>query len=158
MPAQDHEHFMRLAIEEGRKGEAAGNRPIGSVIVRDGAVIGVGRNTVESECDPTSHAETVAIRDACRKLGVTDLGGATLYTTMEPCPMCQWAITIAGISELVLGARHADFAPHDYGDYTVERLLELTGRQMTVVTGVLQDECIAIRREWMAKHPEPVRP
>ena len=153
MPAHDHQHFMRLAIDEGRDGAAEGNRPIGSVLVRGGEVLGAGRNTVASECDPTNHAETVAIRDACRRLGVTDLAGATLYTTMEPCPMCQWAITIAGISELVLGARHADFAPHDYGSYSVERLLELTGRDMAVVTGVLQDECIAIRREWMAQHP-----
>ena len=149
MTSHDHQHFMRLAIDEGRKGDAEGNRPIGSVIVRGGQVIGAGRNTVASESDPTNHAETVAIRDACRRLGVTDLSGATLYTTMEPCPM--WAITIAGISELVLGARHADFAPHDYGDYSVERLLDLTGRGMNIVTGVLQDECIATRHEWTAK-------
>jgi tRNA(Arg) A34 adenosine deaminase TadA len=151
MPQHDHTRFMRLAIEEGRKGESEGNRPIGSVIVSGGRVVGVGRNTVESECDPTNHAETVAIREACGKLGVTSLDGATLYTTMEPCPMCQWAIVIAGISELVLGARHADFAPHDYGDYSVERLLAMTGRRMSVVTGILQEECITIRRQWMAR-------
>lgn len=152
MTTHDHQRYMRRAIAESDRGAAAGNRPIGSVIVRDGTVVGVGHNTVASECDPTNHAETVAIRDACRKLGTPELAGATLYTTMEPCPMCLWAIVTAGISELVMGARHADFAPHDYGGYSVERLLDMTDRNLSVVTGVLQDECVHIRTEWMAKH------
>lgn len=142
----EHAHFMQMALDEGRRGVSEGNRPIGSVIVRDGTVIATGRNTVATEGDPTNHAETVAIRAGCRSLGVTELPGATLYTTMEPCPMCLWAISIAGIERLVLGARHAAFQPHDYGDYSVERLLELTGRKLDVVTGVLTDDCEAMRR------------
>jgi len=142
----EHDQLMHMALEAGRVGAAQGNRAIGSVIVRDGTVIGTGYNTVISEGDPTNHAETVAIRAACRDLDTLELPGATLYTTMEPCPMCLWAISIAGIDRLVLGARHAAFHPHDYGDYSVERLLELTGRTLDLVTGVLTDECEAMRR------------
>ena len=142
----EHEQFMHMALEAGRVGAAQGNRPIGSVIVRDGTVVGTGYNTVISEGDPTNHAETVAIRAACRGLGAVELPGATLYTTMEPCPMCLWAICLSRIDRLVLGARHAAFRPHDYGDYSVERLLELTGRELDLVTGVLTEACEAMRR------------
>jgi tRNA(adenine34) deaminase len=143
----DHEHFMRLALEEGRRAGTEGNLAIGSVIVRDGFVIGAGRNTINTERDPTNHAETAAIRNACRALASKELSGATLYTTMEPCPMCLWAICLAGVEELVIGARHADVkTPRvGYGRYAVEALLEMTGRRLGIVTGVLTQECLALR-------------
>lgn len=141
----DHQHFMRLAIDEGKAGAAEGNRPIGTVIVRDGQVIATGRNTVNADGDPTNHAETVAIRDACIRLGTVELPGTTLYTTMEPCPMCLWVMAMVKVERFVLGARHADFHPKNYGDYTVESLLAMTGEDMEVVTDVLQAECIALR-------------
>jgi tRNA(adenine34) deaminase len=143
----DHDRYMRLALEEGRRAGAEGNLAIGSVIVRDGQVIGAGRNTINTESDPTNHAETAAIRDACRALASKELPGATLYTTMEPCPMCLWAICLAGVEELVVGARHADVKPPriGYGHYAVEALLEMTGRRLGIVTGVLTQECLALR-------------
>lgn len=139
---------MRLALAEGRRAGVEGNLAIGSVIVRDGQVIGAGRNTINTESDPTNHAETAAIRDACRALASKELAGATLYTTMEPCPMCLWAICLAGIGELVIGARHADMKPPrvHYGRYAVEALLEMTGRRLDIVTGVLTQDCIALRK------------
>ncbi|MCG8546290.1 MAG: nucleoside deaminase [Alphaproteobacteria bacterium] len=145
MPDLDHQHFMQLAIEEGEAGIAEGNRPIGSVIVRDGEVIATGRNTVNKDGDPTNHAETVAIRDACQRFSTVELPGTTLYTTMEPCPMCLWVIAMTKIDRLVMGARHADFQPHNYGTYTVEELLSLTGQHVEVLNDVLRPECIALR-------------
>ena len=154
----DHGHFMDIAIAESRKAEAAGNSPVGSVIVRDGAVIGLGQNRVTSDTDPTAHAEVDAIRDACRKLGTTDLSGAVCYTSMEPCPMCCWAIKTSGLAGMVIGARHADM--HDinppakrYGKYTVEALNELTDAGLEIVTGVRLAECIEMRRNWLSAHP-----
>lgn len=142
----DHDRFMRAAIEEARRGAAAGNVAVGSVIVRDGEVIGAGHNTVNADGDPTAHAEIVAIRDACRRAGTATLpADATLYTSMEPCPMCLWAIRCAGIGRLVLGARHAAFRRSDLGDYSAERLIELTGAPLVMVTGVLEQECVALR-------------
>lgn len=80
----DHDHFMGIALAESQKAAAAGNSPVGSIIVRDGEVIGVGQNRVTSDNDPTAHAEVDAIRDACTKLGTTDLNGAYCYTSMDP--------------------------------------------------------------------------
>jgi len=144
----DHHSFMGLALEEAERGEAGGNVPVGSVIVRGGAVIGRGRNRVASDRDPTCHAEVDALRDACRNLDSADLSGAACYTTMEPCPMCCWAMQGAKVATLVLGARHAEMRRTDYGGYSVEALLELTGRPMEIVTGVRTAECEAIRRNW----------
>ena len=148
MTTADHDHFMGLAIEESRLALEAGNAPVGSVIVRDGEVIGRGRNRVNSDANPTIHGETDAIRDACENLGTPDLSGSTLYTAMEPCPMCCWAIVEAGIERLVLGARHADMKRTDYGDYSVEKLLTMANRKLHIVTGVRSAECEALRRSW----------
>jgi len=144
----DHEGFMRLALEESRLALEAGNVPVGSVVVKDGHAVGRGRNQVNSHADPTAHAETVAIRDACANLRTPDLSGSTCYTVMEPCPMCCWAILEAGISKLVLGARHAEMKRADYGDYAVEKLLLMTRRGLEIVTGVLVADCETIRRSW----------
>ena len=144
--AEDHDHFMEMAIALSRKAMDEVNVPVGSVIVRDGEVIGSGHNRARSANDPTSHGETEAIRDACRRLATTDLSGSTCYTAMEPCPMCCWALMEAGVSRLVLGARHAGMRRADYGPYSVEALMDMTGRRMEDVTGVRTAECEALRR------------
>ena len=144
--ADEHDRLMDLALGEAARASAGGNMAVGSLIVRDGVVVGVGRNRVDSNNDPTAHAEVDAIRDACAKLQTTDLAGATCYTTMEPCPMCCWALQEANLAELVLGARHAAMKRTNLGTYAVETLLELTARQMAIVTGVRIAECEALRR------------
>ena len=154
MTAQDHDHFMGLALEEGRKGELDGNVPVGSVIVREGRVIGAGHNEATSIPDATAHAEVQALRDACRREGTPDLAGATLYSTMEPCPMCCWAILEAGIGRLVLGGRHEGMRKYGIdrrttlGGYAVETLLDLTNRELDLVTGVRTHECERMRIDW----------
>ena len=149
--AEDRDWFMGLALEEAERGKAEGNVPVGSVIVRDGKVVGRGRNRVDSDRDPTCHAEVDALRDACRNLDSRDLSGAACYTTMEPCPMCCWALQEARVARLVLGARHAEMRRTDYGRYSVEALLELTGRSLEIETGVRTAECEAIRRSWTGR-------
>ena len=84
----DDQHYMRLAFEDANGAFAAGNRPVAALIVRDGGIIGSGRNTVYADRDPSAHAEVAAIRAACRKLDTLELPGDTLYSTLEPCPMC----------------------------------------------------------------------
>ena len=144
-----HEHFMRLALEEAARGGAEGNLAVASVIVRDDAVVARGGNREAATGDPTAHAETIAVREAARVLGRPSLAGLTLYTTWEPCPMCCGAIMASGIGRLVLGAR---FQPgvSRWGGYSVERLIELAGwgDRLILVTSVLPDECLKVRREW----------
>ena len=142
-----HERFMRIAMEEARRGAAEGNVAVGSVVVHDENIIARGRNLVVTESDPTAHAETVALRNAGAAMGHTDFSGFTLYTTFEPCPMCCGAILASGVSTLVLGARFTD-VPSRWGDYAVERLLEMTGRgdSLRVIIGILTEECLELRR------------
>jgi len=149
----DHERFMRVAIEEAVEGAALGNMAVGAVIVRSGQILARGHNEAISAFDLTAHAETVPIRqlsvgqkivNASLRADSGPLAGSTLYTTCEPCPMCAWAICIAGISTVVIGARFADMGV-GYGDYAIEKLLAMTGQPLTVVSSVLRDECEALR-------------
>jgi tRNA(adenine34) deaminase len=150
---EDHERFMRMALEEAARGGAEGNIAVGSVIVREGVVVARGRNRVNSTFDPTAHAETDALREAGRALKQVEFSGCTLYTTFEPCPMCCGAIMASGISVLVMGARH-DPADSRWGAYTVEKLIDLArwGGRLSAVTGILTQACLDIRREWEARN------
>lgn len=96
--------FMQLAIEEARAAEAAGEVPIGCVIVRDNAVIARAGNRTLSERDPTAHAEMLAIRQAAALLGDERLSGCDLYVTLEPCTMCAAAMSFARIQRIYYGA------------------------------------------------------
>lgn len=98
------EHFMRLALHEAQRAAAHGDIPVGAVVVRDGEVIGSGRNERELHGDPTAHAELLALRAAALTLGGWRLPRAVLYVTLEPCPMCAGAIQQARIARVVYGA------------------------------------------------------
>lgn len=101
--------YMKVAIEEAYEGIRAGDGgPFGSVIVKDGKIVGRGHNRVLLKKDPTCHGEMEAIRDACAELGTNDLGGCVLYTTSEPCPMCLGAILWANITEAYYGCNIKD--------------------------------------------------
>lgn len=100
-----NEAFMRHAIEISAEAlTTPGTEPFGAVVVRDGKIVGEGINRSLQNHDPTSHGETEAIRDACRKLGTVDLRGCDLYTSCEPCALCVAAMEIAGISRLYYAA------------------------------------------------------
>ena len=150
-----HEAFMGAALEVARRAGAAGNMPVGAVIVRDGQILSEGPNSANSETDPTAHAEVMAIRRAAKILGRLDLTGCSLYSTFEPCPMCCWAILISGIGQLVVGGRHADFHRPEMGTYCVEKLLEMTGRPLQFVAGVRARECTEPFRAWLEHHAPP---
>ena len=143
----DHEHYMRIALEEAERAVAEGNTAVGSILVRAERIVARGHNLVTSTSDPTAHAETVALRHAGEQLGHTDFSKSTLYTTFEPCPMCCGAILASGVNTLVMGARH-DLAQSRWGAYTVENLLELTNRadQLIIITGVLPQACADVRK------------
>lgn len=145
---------MRMALEEAAKGGAEGNSAVGSVVVQGESVVAGGRNLVISTNDPTAHAEVVALREAGAVSGKPDFAGCTLYTTMQPCPMCCAAIMLSGISTLVIGAR-PDPAEARWGEYTAEKFVQWTrwGDRIEIASpDVLPQECIEIRQEWAAKN------
>lgn len=95
------ERFMRRAIEIARTSlDMPGTLPFGAVVVLNGEIVGEGLNRAVADCDPTSHGEVEAIRDACRRLGTSSLAGADLYTSCEPCAMCVATMYLAGIARL----------------------------------------------------------
>jgi tRNA(adenine34) deaminase len=96
--------FMRLALNEARLAAERGEVPIGAVITMDGIVVAKAGNRTISDCDPTAHAEIVALREAARKIGNHRLIGSTIYVTVEPCAMCAGALIQARSARLVYGA------------------------------------------------------
>ena len=100
-----HEEFMSQALDLAREAAERGDVPVGCVIVKDGQVIGRGRNRREERGDATAHAELEAIREACGRTGSWRLSGCTLYVTLEPCPMCAGGIINARIDTVRYGAR-----------------------------------------------------
>jgi tRNA(Arg) A34 adenosine deaminase TadA len=141
----DHNRFMERAIVLAGESMDEGNGPVGCVIVKDGQVIGEGRNLVRTSGDPSAHGEMVAIRNVAAGRGSGALSGCTLYSSMEPCPMCGWAILDTKISALVLGARHASFRTKEVGTYSVEALAAMTGRKLEIISGVREKECEDLR-------------
>ncbi len=144
----DHQAFMNQALELAKEAMNRGDWPAGAVVVKSGAVIGRGNNRQNTGNDLMLHAETEALRDAFQRQGTTDLRGTTLYASMEPCPMCAWAMRAAGISHLVLGARHADLKRTDLGSYSVDSFAQYAGFPLQLTQGVLHEQCLALRRAW----------
>ena len=102
-----HEDAMCAALDEARKGLNAGEVPVGAVVVCGGEIIARAHNEREALCDPTAHAEVLALRRAAKKLGRRRLSGCTLYVTLEPCPMCAGAIVMSEPDRVVFGAYDA---------------------------------------------------
>ena len=149
----DHEKFMALAIGEMRAAIQSGDRPFGSVIVRDGKVVGKVRNVVNSTGDPTAHAEIEAVRNAAKNLKTSKLTNCTLYTSCHPCPMCAWATVASGVKAIVIGASmdtllNESKGSYNLNDYSIDHLLELTGFEMEVRTGMLEGEVKSAFREY----------
>ncbi|RPJ73861.1 MAG: tRNA adenosine(34) deaminase TadA [Acidobacteria bacterium] len=130
---------MRLALEQARHGLAAGEVPVGAVVVLEQRVVGAGFNQPIGGHDPTAHAEIVALRAAARAVGNYRLTGATLYVTVEPCLMCVGAMVHARVGTLVYGAAE----PKSGAIVSAFAAHELPGlnHRMTVLGGMLEDEC-----------------
>ena len=134
----EHEEYMRQALELARLAMAEGEVPVGCVIVRDGAVVGRGRNRRETAQTALGHAELEAIAQACRTLGGWRLAGCALYVTLEPCPMCAGAILNARIARVWYGAR--DSAMGACGG-VVNLYMEDFANRPALVGGILAQEC-----------------
>jgi tRNA(adenine34) deaminase len=143
---QTHERIMDRALMLAESAMTRGDWPVAAVIARQGKILAEGEGRQNTRGDPTWHAETDALRNA-RAAGV-DVSQATLYCTMEPCPMCAYAIHLSGIARVVLGARHADLHRTDLGRYSLEAFADLMGYRLELVQGVRRSECIALRRRW----------
>jgi len=144
----DDEHWMQQALAEARDAYARGDWPTGAVLVRDGRVLATGQNRQVSQGDVTWHAEPDVIRRALAAHGPQAAQGATLYCTMEPCPMCAGALKLAGVTRVVLALRHATLRRTDLGAYSLEAFCELTGYAPALTDGVLQGEYLALRKAW----------
>ena len=134
----EREHYMRLALELAREAAAAGEGPVGCVIVRDGQVVGRGRNRREEKRSTASHAEMEAIAQANETLGSWRLDDCELYVTLEPCPMCAGAILNARIARVWYGAR--DSAMGACGG-VVNLYMEDFSNRPALVGGILAQEC-----------------
>jgi tRNA(adenine34) deaminase len=95
---------MALALEEAEAAARQGEAPVGAIVVVEGEVVARGRNRRESDQDPTAHAELLAVREAAERLARWRLSGATVYVTLEPCPMCAGALILARVDRVVFGA------------------------------------------------------
>jgi tRNA(adenine34) deaminase len=144
----NHDDYMGLALRAGEEAMARGDWPTGSVVVLDGKVVGSGQNRQVSQNDITVHAETDALRTAFKTLKKTNLDGATVYTSMEPCPMCAEAMRMARVTRLVLGLRHADLKRTDLGTYSIEAYCKMLAWPLEIVTGVRHADCFALRKKW----------
>jgi tRNA(adenine34) deaminase len=140
---------MSAALALARDAEAAGEVPVGAIIVIDGVTVGRGRNSPITLNDPTAHAEMIALREAAMKIGNYRLAGSTLYVTMEPCVMCAGAIVHARIERLVFGARDLRFG----GVRSKFRLAdsELLNHRVQVVEGVYAAESIALLQKFFSQ-------
>ncbi|MEA4884574.1 MAG: tRNA adenosine(34) deaminase TadA [Clostridia bacterium] len=141
--------FMRLAIEEARTAGQAGEVPVGAVIVARGEVLARAHNRRETDGDPTAHAEICAIRMAAAACGSWRLSDATIYVTLEPCPMCAGAIVQARMERLVYGA--SDPKAGAAGTlWDIPRDMRLN-HWVAVTAGVLADSCGAMLGEFFAQ-------
>jgi tRNA(adenine34) deaminase len=130
---------MRHALDLGREAQLAGEVPVGAVLVKDGNIIGRGRNSPISRNDPTAHAEILALREAALAAGNYRLEDSTMYVTLEPCVMCAGALVAARVTRLVFGARDLRFG----GVRSKFRLADapLLNHRLEIIEGVLGSEC-----------------
>jgi tRNA(adenine34) deaminase len=149
--SQDHQHYMAQAIALAREAYNRGDWPTAALVVKDEAIVGSGQNRQITRTDVTWHAETDAIRDAMSHLDTTDLSGAILYTPMEPCPMCAFAIKMSGIRRIVVALRHGTIIRPDLGDFTMERFGGLVHWEFELISGVMEEDYLSLRLEWKAQ-------
>ena len=148
-----NESFLREAIQLSLWPMRAGcGGPFGAVVVRGDTVVGRGWNQVTSTNDPTAHAEVVAIRDACQRLGTFRLDKCELYSSCEPCPMCLSAVYWARLRRLIYAAGRHDAAQAGFDDALLYREIPLPPESRRLpTTQALRDEALVAFAEWRAK-------
>lgn len=141
-----HDLFMQEALSLARQAAAAGEVPVGAVVVAAGEVVGRGANSSISTNDPTAHAEILALREGARALGNYRLEEASVYVTLEPCVMCAGALVAARVKTLVFGTRDLRFG----GVRSKFRLAdsEILNHRVEIVEGVLAAECVQLLKRF----------
>jgi tRNA(adenine34) deaminase len=144
-----HEAFMEAAIEQARCGAAAGEVPVGAVLVVNGAIVSRAYNQPITSVDPTAHAEVIVLREAAKAAGNYRLTDATVYVTLEPCLMCVGALVHARVREVVYGAAE----PKTGALVSMVRALESPGlnHRFAVTGGVLEEPCRTLVQEFFRK-------
>jgi tRNA(adenine34) deaminase len=144
----DDQEAMDLALAEARKAADEGDVPVGAVVLAGGKVVAAAGNRREADADPTAHAEIIALREAAVALGTWRLSAATLYVTLEPCPMCAGALVAARVGRLVFGCADpkAGACGSLYNLCADPRL----NHEVEVVAGVREDETSRLLSEWFA--------
>jgi len=138
-PIQAHEKWMQVALRAAREAELRHEVPIGACIVIGGEVVAVAGNRTRTDCDPTAHAEIIALREAAQRVGNYRLGNAAVYSTIEPCAMCAGALIQARVPLLVYGARDDKAGAVDT-HFQICNSDKLNHR-VQVISGVLESEC-----------------
>lgn len=147
--------FILKAIAEARKGITKGHGgPFGTIIVKDGEIVGRGHNRVLVNADPTAHGEVTAIRDACKRLGTHDLSGCELYTTGEPCHMCLCACLWANISKVYYGCTIADNGMIGFRDDKFDKIFGGRDKLGDYMTELGREECLKLFEDYMAMNHE----
>lgn len=145
-----HEQFLKRAIQKAKESVQQGGFPAGAVVVKNNQIIGEGISVGNIHHDPTSHGEVASIRDACKNLSTSDLSGAVLYASMQPCMMCFGASMWSGISEIVYAASMKKVSAEYYGGHYDTSALSsqlLHPIKLTHFYG-FEDESLAIVRQW----------
>ena len=140
---------IELAVENVRSGLGG---PFGAVVVKDGSIIAEGANQVTATNDPTAHAEVLAIRQACQKLGLFELKTCELYTSCEPCPMCLGAVYWARLARVYYGSFAADASKAGFDDSFIYReIAEAHAQRGIPMIQMMRDEALAAFRAWEEK-------
>lgn len=141
---QDDESFMKLAYNRAIDAYRLGEVPVGAIIARQGEIIGSAHNLVDSQAEPTAHAEMLAITQAASHIGDWRLNECTLYVTKEPCPMCSGAVIMARLGRVVFGV--GDPKMGCLGGAAAIHYIPTLNHHPEVVSGVLAEECHALLR------------
>jgi guanine deaminase len=150
--------FMARAIELSVANVRSGSGgPFGTVIVKDGFIVAEAANQVTATNDPTAHAEVMAIRQACQKLGFFELKGCELYTSCEPCPMCLGAIYWARIDRVYFGGRAGDAAKAGFDDSAIyDEITQPHAEREIPMIPLMREEALAAFRAW-EENPGKIR-
>lgn len=140
--------YMKVALYEAELAASEGEVPVGAVIVKDGEIIASARNNREATGDATGHAELLAIREACTRLGGWHLEDCELYVTLEPCPMCMGAIINSRLGKVTYGAKDAKAGA--CGSVLDMRTYPLNHKP-TVEHGILKEECASVLKAFFER-------
>ena len=140
------QYWMRQALAAARAAQERGEVPVGTCVVRENQLVAVAGNRTRADCDPTAHAEIVALREAASKLGNYRLTGVDVYSTIEPCAMCAGALIQARVRRLIYGA------PDERAGAVTSRFricdTDFLNHRIEISSGVLEDECRALMQEF----------